>query len=52
MTNEGETCVFPDQHTASMTNIPWRKENSKTNWYSKLRGGSKVKQNAKQYKKS
>lgn len=42
MTREGETCIFPDQHSASVPNIPWKKENNKTKWYSNLRGGSKV----------
>lgn len=42
MTNMGETCVYPDIHTSQMPNIPWRKENNKTDWYSNLRGGFKV----------
>lgn len=42
MSAEGETCVFPDIHSSSMPNIPWRKENKESEWYSKLRGGSKV----------
>lgn len=42
MTNMGETCVYPDIHTTQMPNIPWRKENNKTDWYSNLRGGFKV----------
>lgn len=45
MTREGETCIFPDLHSASVPNIPWRKENNETNWYSRLRGGSKVMKN-------
>lgn len=42
LTNMGETCVYPDIHTSQMPNIPWRKENNKTDWYSNLRGGFKV----------
>lgn len=42
MTNAGETCVHPDIHTSQMPNIPWRKEDNKTDWYSNLRGGFKV----------
>lgn len=42
MTNMGETCVYPDIHSSQMPNIPWRKENNKTDWYSNLRGGFKV----------
>lgn len=42
MTSSGETCVFPDIHSSQMPNIPWRKEGGKNDWYSKLRGGSRV----------
>lgn len=42
MTAEGETCVFPDLHSSQMPNIPWRKENDKTDWYSNLRGGFRI----------
>lgn len=42
ITNMGETCVHPDIHTSQMPNIPWKKENNKTDWYSNLRGGFKV----------
>ena len=42
MTADGETCVFPDIHSAQMPNIPWRKENDRTDWYSNLRGGFRV----------
>lgn len=42
MTAEGETCVFPDIHSSQMPNIPWRKENDKTDWYSSLRGGFRI----------
>lgn len=43
MTNAGETCIFPDIHTAQMPNIPWDKESRKDDvWYSDLRGGFKV----------
>lgn len=42
MSNGGETCVFPDIHSSQMPNIPWRKEGDKTDWYSNLRGGFKV----------
>lgn len=42
MSSEGETCVFPDIHSSSMPNIPWKKENKESEWYSNLRGGSKV----------
>lgn len=38
----GETCVFPDIHSSSMPNIPWKKENNKVDWYSRLRGGFRV----------
>lgn len=43
MSAEGETCVFPDIHSSTMPNIPWRKNNNKNDWYSNLRGGFKVK---------
>lgn len=43
MSSQGETCVFPDIHSSTMPNIPWRKENNKNDWYSNLRGGFKVK---------
>lgn len=44
MTGDGETCVYPDIHSATMPNIPWKKEESSTKkvWYSQLRGGFKV----------
>lgn len=42
MTAEGETCIHPDTHSSQMPNIPWRKENEKTDWYSNLRGGFKI----------
>lgn len=42
MTSEGESCVFPDVHSANLPNIPWRKEGNQKEWYSKLRGGSLV----------
>lgn len=42
MSSGGETCVFPDIHSSQMPNIPWRKEADKTDWYSNLRGGFKV----------
>jgi collagen type V/XI/XXIV/XXVII, alpha len=42
MTAEGETCIHPDIHSSQMPNIPWRKENDKTDWYSNLRGGFKI----------
>lgn len=42
MTNEGESCVYPDIQTSSLPNIPWRKESNSKEWYSKLRGGSLV----------
>ncbi|KAJ8938471.1 hypothetical protein NQ318_004111, partial [Aromia moschata] len=29
MTTEGETCVFPDVHSSSMPNIPWRREGNR-----------------------
>lgn len=38
----GETCVFPDIHRSQMPNIPWKKENNKNDWYSRLRGGFRV----------
>lgn len=38
----GETCVHPDIHSSQMPNIPWRKENDKTDWYSNLRGGFRI----------
>lgn len=41
MSNQGETCVYPDIHIATMPNIHWRKENKKLDWYSNLRGGFK-----------
>ena len=42
ITNMGETCIFPDIHSSHMPSIPWRKENNKTDWYSHLRGGFRV----------
>ena len=42
MTGTGETCVFPDVQSAKMPNIPWRKTGTKSVWYSKMRGASKV----------
>lgn len=42
MSAEGETCVFPDIHSSTMPNIPWRKNNNRNDWYSNLRGGFKV----------
>lgn len=42
ISNMGETCVFPDIHTSQMPNIPWKKENNKVDWYSRLRGGFRV----------
>lgn len=42
ISNEGETCIFPDIHSSQMPNIPWKKENNKNDWYSRLRGGFKV----------
>lgn len=42
MAAEGETCVHPDIHSSQMPNIPWRKENDKTDWYSNLRGGFRI----------
>lgn len=42
MTAEGETCLFPDIHSSTMPNIPWRKENDKDDWYSNLRGGFRI----------
>ena len=42
MTSQGETCVYPDIHSSQMPNIPWRKENDKTDWYSNLRGGFRI----------
>ncbi len=43
MTGLGETCVFPESQTSKMPNIPWRKESGKEDWYSNMRGASKVK---------
>lgn len=45
LTAQGETCVFPDVHTSQMQNIPWRRENDRTDWYSNLRGGFQVRNN-------
>lgn len=42
MSAHGETCVFPDIHSSTMPNIPWRKENNRNDWYSNLRGGFKI----------
>ena len=42
MTGSGETCVYPDVQTSKMPNIPWRKESGKEDWYSNMRGASKV----------
>lgn len=44
VTGQGETCIFPDIHSRQMPNIPWRKEGDKTDWYSNLRGGFRVRQ--------
>lgn len=42
MVAKGETCVHPDIHSSQMPNIPWRKENDRTDWYSNLRGGFRI----------
>lgn len=42
MSAQGETCVFPDSHCASIPNIPWKKDNNRNDWYSNLRGGFRV----------
>ena len=42
MTGSGETCVYPDLQSSKMPNIPWRKEGGKEDWYSNMRGASKV----------
>lgn len=42
MTGSGETCVYPDLQSSKMPNIPWRKEGGKEEWYSNMRGASKV----------
>lgn len=42
MTGQGETCVFPESQTSKMPNIPWRKEGGKEDWYSNMRGASKI----------
>lgn len=42
MTGSGETCVYPDLQSSKMPNIPWRKESGKEDWYSNMRGASKV----------
>ncbi|KAL3278655.1 hypothetical protein HHI36_016192 [Cryptolaemus montrouzieri] len=42
LTAQGETCIYPDNHTINMPNIPWSREGSKNDWYSNLRGGFKI----------
>lgn len=42
MTAEGETCIAPDIHSATITNIPWRREHDHNDWFSNLRGGSRI----------
>ena len=42
MTGSGETCVYPDLQSSKMPNIPWRKEGGKEDWYSNMRGASKI----------
>lgn len=42
MSSKGETCVYPDIHSSTMPNIPWRKDSNKNDWYSNLRGGFRV----------
>lgn len=42
MSSKGETCVYPDIHSSTVPNIPWRKDTHKNDWYSNLRGGFKV----------
>ena len=43
MTADGDTCVFPDIHSASIVNIPWRKTANSDARFSDLRGGFQVK---------
>lgn len=35
--------MYPDVHSSTIPNIPWRKEGNRKDWYSNLRGGFKVK---------
>lgn len=42
ISNNGETCIFPDIHASRMPNIPWKKDRNKSDWYSHLRGGFRV----------
>lgn len=42
MSGSGETCVFPDLQSSKMPNIPWRKTGDKLEWYSQMRGASKI----------
>lgn len=42
MTAEGETCIYPDIQSASMPNIPWKKDDTDKEWYSTFKDGSKV----------
>lgn len=42
MTVDGETCVFPDVHSASIVNIPWRKTANSDARFSDLRGGFQI----------
>lgn len=42
MTADGETCVFPDIHSASIVNIPWRKTANSEALFSDLRGGFQI----------
>uniref|UniRef100_T1PCG7 Fibrillar collagen domain protein n=1 Tax=Musca domestica TaxID=7370 RepID=T1PCG7_MUSDO len=41
MTNNGETCLYPDVHTAEMPLVPWKYAGDKQ-WFSKIQGGSKI----------
>nr|XP_042913014.1 collagen alpha-3(V) chain-like [Parasteatoda tepidariorum] len=44
MTARGQTCVYPDKHSAIQTEVHWEKEEDASNekWFSSLRGGFKV----------
>ncbi|ERL95674.1 hypothetical protein D910_00104 [Dendroctonus ponderosae] len=42
MTDEGETCIYPDQYSASMPNIPWKRKGTVQKWFSEFEKGSKI----------
>lgn len=42
MVDKGETCVYPDKHSSQIPTIAWRKEGGQLDWFSSMRGGSRI----------